>query len=194
MSHPAMQPPPYERACASGQTTVMRSSARWNKPSPIITTSIQYTPPPSPADVPTAVSTLLGLTKQLQEVLRLWSVHQATETQVSDAYILVGMQFNATVNAFARHHVDMSDLFSIPSELRSVLETCLGEEQSPRTLDRYMPQVRSVIYRLLQGLQSKQAPYRKSMETHQRGSGDSTRWTLSPVMEDFRRRNSGRSG
>ena len=70
-------------------------------------TGVSYTPPSSPSDVPTAVSTLLGLTKQLQDVLRLWSVHQASEAQVSDAYILVGMQFNATVNAFARYHVDM---------------------------------------------------------------------------------------
>ncbi|KAK7687680.1 hypothetical protein QCA50_008896 [Cerrena zonata] len=184
------QPPPYDSV---GQNSVMRSSARWAKPSPIITSSLQYTPPPSPADVPTAVSTLLGLTKQLQEVLRLWSVHQATESQVSDAYILVGLQFNATVNAFARHNVDMSDLFSIPTELRTVLETCLGEEQSPRTLDKYMPEIRMVLYNLLQGLQSKQAPYRKSMEAHHRGA-EAARWTMSPVMEEFRRRSGGRSG
>lgn len=71
------------------------------------TSSLHYTPPPSPSDVPTAVSTLLGLTKQLQEMLRLWSVRQASESQVSDAYILVGMQFSVTVNAFGRHHIDM---------------------------------------------------------------------------------------
>ena len=65
-------------------------------------------PSPPPSDVPTAVSTLLGLTKQLQDVLRLWSVHQASEAQVSDAYILVGMQFNATVNAFTRHSINMT--------------------------------------------------------------------------------------
>ncbi len=64
-------------------------------------------PSPPPSDVPTAVSTLLGLTKQLQDVLRLWSEHAASENQVSDAFILVAMQFNATVNAFTRHHVDM---------------------------------------------------------------------------------------
>ena len=62
---------------------------------------------PTPSDVPTAVSTLLGLTKQLQDVLRLWSTLEATEGQVSDAFVLVGMQFNATVNAFTRHHIDM---------------------------------------------------------------------------------------
>lgn len=64
-------------------------------------------PSPTPSDVPTAVSTLLGLTKQLQDVLRLWSMRQADEGQVSDAFVLVGMQFNATVNAFSRHGIDM---------------------------------------------------------------------------------------
>ena len=113
------------------------SSAAWIKSSPVIVSrvhtaparpahnstqtmeSVQYkrnSPPPSrssmspsppPSDVPTAVSTLLGLTKQLQDVLRLWSTIEASEAQVSDAFVLVGMQFNATVNAFSRHHIDM---------------------------------------------------------------------------------------
>ncbi|KAI0796137.1 hypothetical protein C8Q75DRAFT_803179 [Abortiporus biennis] len=170
---------------SSPQTT------RWNsKPSPIITT---YTAPPSPSDVPCAVQTLLGLTKQLQDMLRLWSLEQASETQVSDAYILVGMQFNATVNAFARHHIDMSDLFSIPTELRNVLENCLGEDPSPRVLDHYMPKVRAVIYKLLQGLQTKQSPYKKHVESQHRGSASpSPRWSsssssASPTESEYRR-------
>ncbi|KAI0759332.1 hypothetical protein BC629DRAFT_1244203, partial [Irpex lacteus] len=109
-----------------------------------------------PSDVPTAVSTLLGLTKQLQDVLRLWSEHAASENQVSDAFILVAMQFNATVNAFTRHHVDMQDLLATPTELRSVLEECLGEEPSSLVFDHYIPRVRTVIFKLLQGLQRKQ--------------------------------------
>ena len=142
-------------------------------------------PSPPPSDVPTAVSTLLGLTKQLQDVLRLWSEHAATESQVSDAFILVAMQFNATVNAFTRHRVDMQcvlpssssshttnsqfainsrDLQNTPNELRTVLETCLGEDPSPLVFDHYIPQVRTVIFKLLQGLQRKQAPYWKAVE------------------------------
>ncbi|KAI0085815.1 hypothetical protein BDY19DRAFT_895904 [Irpex rosettiformis] len=120
--------------------------------------------PPPLSDVPTAVSTLLGLTKQLQDVLRLWSEHAATESQVSDAFILVAMQFNATVNALTRHGVDMQDLLDTPAELRSVLETCLGEHPSPLVFDHYIPQVRTVIFNLLQGLQRKQAPYWKAVE------------------------------
>lgn len=76
------------------------SPLRFTSPSP------SPSPPPSLPDVPTAVSTLLGLTKQLQDVLRLWSNEQASEEQVSDAFVLVGMQFNATVNAFSGHRID----------------------------------------------------------------------------------------
>lgn len=77
-----------------------RSSPTLSSPSP--------SPSPPPSDVPTAVATLLGLTRQLQDVLRLWSDAAAGENQVSDAFVLVGMQFNATVNAFSRHRIDMS--------------------------------------------------------------------------------------
>lgn len=63
--------------------------------------------PTTPSDVHSAVSRLLGLTKQLQEVLHLWSLRQANERQVSDAFVLVGAQFNTTVNVFWRHNVDM---------------------------------------------------------------------------------------
>jgi len=160
--------------------------SRWNKPSPIITTSLEYAPPPSPSDVPTAVSTLLGLTKQLQETLRLWSIRQASETQVSDAYILVGMQFNATVNAFARYHVDLSDLYGVPTELRAVLETCLGDDPSPRALEQYMAQIRNILYNLLQGLQAKQIPYRKAIDSQRFVD---QQWVPTPA-DDYRKRTS----
>ena len=58
-------------------------------------------------DVPTLVHNLLSSTKQLQEILRQWSLNQATETQVSDAYVQVGTEFNATIGAFAYHQIDL---------------------------------------------------------------------------------------
>ncbi|THH32037.1 hypothetical protein EUX98_g2140 [Antrodiella citrinella] len=155
----------------------------WQKSNPTVNTSLNYTPPSSPSDVPTAVSTLLGLTRQLQDVLRLWSLGQASESQVSDAYILVGMQFNATVNAFARYHVDLSDLFSVPAELRNTLEICLGEDPCQRTLDRYMPAVRAIVFTLLQGLQAKQGPYRKAVE----GARTSLGSPRTPTLREFKR-------
>lgn len=63
--------------------------------------------PSSPSDVHTAVSKLLALVKQLQDVLQLWGQGQAQEEQVSDAFVLVGQQFNTTVNVLWRHRVDM---------------------------------------------------------------------------------------
>ena len=43
-----------------------------------------------------------------------------------------------------------------------MLESCLGEDPSPETLERYMPEVRQVLYRLLKGLQSRQDAWRAS--------------------------------
>ncbi|TCD69111.1 hypothetical protein EIP91_008753 [Steccherinum ochraceum] len=187
-------PPPYNQAVSMGHTTLMSNlsdAKQWGKSRPVVNTGMNYTPPSSPSDVPTAVSTLLGLTKQLQEMLRHWSMGQASESQVSDAYILVGMQFNATVNAFARYHVDMSDLFYIPTELRNTLELCLGEDPCQRTLDRYMPAVRAILYALLQGLQSKQIPYRKAVDSSRPHSSGSSTYARSPVddhnLREFRR-------
>ena len=84
-------------------TTAMQTSVHSSYPS---RKSATPSPPP-PSDVPTAVSTLLGLTKQLQDVLRLWSLCEASEDQVSDAYLLVCMQFNATCSAFKRHGINL---------------------------------------------------------------------------------------
>ncbi|KAK0488505.1 hypothetical protein IW261DRAFT_1326152 [Armillaria novae-zelandiae] len=109
-----------------------------------------------PGDVPSAVHALLLSTKQLQESLRLWSLNQATETQVSDVYVQIGTQFNTTIHAFAYHKIDLSDIHSIPTDLRTVLEQCLAEDPSPQALAMYMPEVRQVLYKLLKGLQAKQ--------------------------------------
>ncbi|EIN03888.1 hypothetical protein PUNSTDRAFT_21230, partial [Punctularia strigosozonata HHB-11173 SS5] len=109
-----------------------------------------------PKDVPTAVRTLLLATKRLQDTLRLWAAGQASETAVSDVYVQIGNDFNATVNAFAEHGVDLSEIYSVPADLRLVLENCLGEEPSPEVLDTYMPDIRRILYALLEGIQRKQ--------------------------------------
>ena len=54
-----------------------------------------------------------------------------------------------------------SELLSFPDELRSVLEDCLSEEASQSTLEKYLPQVRSIITSLLQGLRGKQHQFRQ---------------------------------
>jgi len=117
--------------------------------------------PRSAGDVPTTVKNLLVAMKQLQEALRLWSVRQATETEVSNTYVVVGTEFNNTVIAFSQHKIDLSsEVHLVPRDLRSVLEQCLGDDPSPQVLETYMPQVRQILYTLLQGLRSKQEAWR----------------------------------
>lgn len=114
----------------------------------------------APGDVPTLVHNLLSSTKQLQETLRQWSLNQATESQVSDVYVQIGTEFNATIGAFAYHQIDLSDIHSIPQELRNVLENCLAQEPSSEVFQSFAPEVKKIFYKLLKGLQSRQAAWR----------------------------------
>ncbi|KAI9464484.1 hypothetical protein BJY52DRAFT_1249386 [Lactarius psammicola] len=132
------------------------------------TVTRQYMPPngrlqttnlPYQSDVPRAVASLLETTKQLQETLRLWSVLQVSEQHVSDVYVRLGTEFNSTVAAFQHFGIDMSEIYQIPQDLRTVLEACLSEEASAQSLNKYLPRVRQIIAALLRGLQSKQAAY-----------------------------------
>jgi hypothetical protein len=52
-----------------------------------------------------------------------------------------------------------SEIYRIPQDLRAVLESCLSEDPSVHTLNKYLPRVRQIIATLLRGLQSKQAAY-----------------------------------
>jgi len=92
-------------------------------------------------------------------MLRLWSVSRASEQHVSDIYVRLGTEFNSTVVAFQTFGIDMSDIYQIPQDLRTVLEACLSEDPSAHTLNKYLPRVRQIIAALLRGLQSKQAAY-----------------------------------
>lgn len=70
---------------------------------PIITICTQR----DQCDVPSSVRRLLLSMKRLQELLKQWSLSQATETQVSDAYVRMGNDFSTTVRAFAYHQIDL---------------------------------------------------------------------------------------
>jgi hypothetical protein len=122
---------------------------------------------------------LVEVTKQLQETLRLWSISHASEQHVSEVYVRLGAEFNATVAAFQNFGIDMrcismfgprlrsllmrhdlcSEIYRIPQDLRAVLEACLSEVPSAHTLNKYLPRVRQIIATLLRGLQSKQGAY-----------------------------------
>jgi len=114
----------------------------------------------NPGDVPTAVRNLLLSTKELQKILTQWSLGQVSETQVSDVYVQIGTDFNTAIQAFAYHRIELSEIHSVPKELRTVLEQCLAEDPSPQVLAMFMPEVRQVLFKLLRGLQSKQEAWR----------------------------------
>ncbi|KAJ7123758.1 hypothetical protein C8R44DRAFT_831299 [Mycena epipterygia] len=114
----------------------------------------------NPGDVPTAVRNLLLSTKQLQKSLSQWSLGQVSETQVSDVYVKIGQDFNNTIQAFAYHRIDLSDIHSVPQELRTVLEQCLAEDPSPELLAMFMPTIRQVLVKLLRGLQARQEAWK----------------------------------
>ncbi|KAF7369790.1 Bud site selection protein 6 [Mycena venus] len=114
----------------------------------------------NPGDVPTAVHNLLLSTKQLQKILTQWSLGQVSETQVSDVYVQIGTDFNTAIQAFAYHRIELSEIHSVPQELRTVLEQCLAEDPSPQVLSMFMPEVKQVLVKLLRGLQAKQEAWR----------------------------------
>lgn len=60
-----------------------------------------------------------------------------------------------------------SDLASVPEDLRGCLERCLSEEASPAVLEQHLPQVRTIVIRLLQGLKIKQAEYKRILVARQ---------------------------
>ncbi|KAF8325873.1 actin interacting protein 3-domain-containing protein [Cantharellus anzutake] len=129
--------------------------------------SISYSHGSSPA-VESAVTRLLMAIKQLLEALQLWSVGKVTDQQVSDKYVQLGNDFNATVAAFASVRIDMSEFLPFPDDLRHVLEAALAaDEPGPAVLEVYLPRVRAIITSLLHGLRDKQTILKKHFADRQ---------------------------
>ncbi|GAA93972.1 hypothetical protein E5Q_00619 [Mixia osmundae IAM 14324] len=114
----------------------------------------------SSTHIDSSVTKLLVATKQLLESLTRWSRGEVDEGRVSDIYVQLGNDFNAACAAFSRQGINMTDLLSVPDDLRVCLETALSEDASPATLEVYLPKIREIIIGLLQGLKGKQSVYR----------------------------------
>ncbi|PWN29461.1 AIP3-domain-containing protein [Jaminaea rosea] len=125
-----------------------------------------------------SVTRLLVATKMLLESLTKWSIGQKSETQVSDVYVRLGNDFITARQAFGSYNIDMSDLASVPDDLRVCLERCLSEDASPAVLEQHLPRVREIIIHLLQGLKLKQAEYKRILVAQQRGSTTSKRSSI----------------
>ncbi|KAF5362452.1 hypothetical protein D9756_002732 [Leucocoprinus leucothites] len=136
-----------------------RSGTTGSRTSSTSTNSNPYHYAYTPGDVPTAVKTLLASTKELQENLRLWSVGQASESEINDLFIKVGTNFQITTDAFAYYGIDLSHIGDFIEDLRDALEAFLAEEPSPAALNENIPRVRNVFYTLLKGLQARQAAW-----------------------------------
>ncbi|KAF7307913.1 Bud site selection protein 6 [Mycena kentingensis (nom. inval.)] len=121
-----------------------------------------HSPQARVGDVGACVRSLLLSTKQLPDALAQWARGELTEEDVSDVYVRVGSDFNATVQAFAVHRVDLSDLHSVPNDLRAILEQTLAEDPSPAVLAASIPQLRAVLSRLLRGLQAKRSAWQRA--------------------------------
>lgn len=106
--------------------------------------------------IETCVTRLLVSTKHLLESLTHWARRDATDKEVSDAYVRLGNDFRAATRAFSNAGVDISDIGDIPRALRIILESALSESPTQENLDRFLPNVRSIIVNLLQNLKAKQ--------------------------------------
>ncbi|KAJ3789785.1 actin interacting protein 3-domain-containing protein [Lentinula aff. detonsa] len=140
--------------------------------------------------VESAVTRLLVSIKQLLESLTQWSIQKVDEAHVSDVYVRLGNDFNAAVAAFGAFNIDMSELMSVPEDLRNVLEQCLAEDANPENLELYLPTVRQIITGLLQGLRNKQSTYRRiasSSDRQESRSSKSHRKQLSRSTVDSER-------
>ncbi|KAJ3522501.1 hypothetical protein NMY22_g11863 [Coprinellus aureogranulatus] len=131
---------------------------------------------PMQGDVPTAVHNLLASTKRLQSILEEWSQGQADEKEVSDVYVQIGTELNVVITAFAYHQIDLSDIHStVPQEMRDVLERCLAEDPSPQTLARYMPELKTILIKLLRGLHNRQETWQARTSTSNHSSPRNSR-------------------
>ncbi|KAG4303469.1 hypothetical protein PCANB_000306 [Pneumocystis canis] len=131
-----------------------------------------------------SITKLLLATKQLLEVLNEWSHGTAEEHDVSDIYVKLGNEFNSASAAFLSEKIDISDLASIPEDLRVILESTLAEEASPEALEHYLPRIRAIIINLLQGLKRKQAEYRARIE-HVYITPHKQQSTLTPHLSSY---------
>ncbi|CAE6454643.1 unnamed protein product [Rhizoctonia solani] len=149
-------PNEYEQQTTPPHRSSTRSSTRGSERRE---GSVRSSSVPVP-QVQTAVTRLLVATKQLLESLTNWSKGTISESDVSDVYVQMGNDFNSAVAAFQASGIDMSDLMSVPDDLRAILEQALAEEATPENLEVYLPSVRAIIKNLLHGLRAKQHDFK----------------------------------
>lgn len=121
--------------------------------------------------IESSVTNLLVSTKLLLQKLTQWSKKQASEEQVSDAYVKLGNDFKLVSKQFLHAGIQVLDLGDVPMELRHILEIALREPATEKTINKYLPRIREIIVNLLDKLKIKQQQL-KHLKTEQRISSD----------------------
>ncbi|GEQ68331.1 hypothetical protein JCM33374_g1999 [Metschnikowia sp. JCM 33374] len=121
------------------------------------------------ATIESSVTRLLVSTKHLLESLTQWARQEADDKFVSDAYVKLGNDFRAAARSFTNAGVDISDLGDVPKALRIVLESALSEAPTQENLDKFLPNIRSIIVTLLSNLKAKQSRAKEIAAEHSMG-------------------------
>ncbi|KAJ8514741.1 hypothetical protein ONZ45_g7764 [Pleurotus djamor] len=102
--------------------------------------------------------------EELLQALKSWS---QMRSRCSDGYVQLADSIIDVVEGFDSLGIDQSELFSIPEELRQVLETCLAKDTIPEDVELYLPAIRQITSRItgLQHpllIQPRQTPFRSN--------------------------------
>ncbi|CEH18500.1 P140CAP/SNIP-RELATED [Ceraceosorus bombacis] len=157
---PSASSPPFPASSSSSSITshfsltnqMPRTSSGTSTPSASVASSSRVSNQPGeegsgvnrsgsrdPNHMESSTTRLLVATKKLLEALTLWSTGERSETYVSDVYVRLGNDFNNASAIYTRYGIDMSDLVSVPDDLRYCLEECLSAPGSQQALDQHLP-------------------------------------------------------
>ncbi|KAJ8496423.1 hypothetical protein ONZ45_g12459 [Pleurotus djamor] len=99
------------------------------------------------------VSVRIG--SEFEQLLRELDEWGELRTRISETYIRLGLQCNNAVAAFGCSDSDLSELHTVPEELRAVLEICLAEDAIPEDVERHRSALRDMRDKLREALQKR---------------------------------------
>lgn len=99
---------------------------------------------------------LLHATKSLESSFSAWSRGEATDVQVSDAYVHLGGAYLETRAVLERANITTADLIDVPQQLRQILEEALARPPSNDVVLLYGERLRNVMVHLFKQLKEKQ--------------------------------------
>ena len=86
-----------------------------------------------------AVHQLLLSVRALLDALRQWSEQRMDETQVSDAYVNFGNNFNTTITEFRALRIDMECVFNVATSSLVLHDLCRPARTSPLARHTHSP-------------------------------------------------------